>query len=192
MAVSFEMVTGVLLCALPIVHNYAIVVFFTITCTPSSRPRSSDSQSAMLPPAFMPSPPTSLPASLLSSLDRPRDRSLVGAGCHGHHGQLPAGEYLVATAAHVRDPLGSGRPKFLGWADFLDMCLEQVCIHVGLLAGWLAGWPAACARIGYVHVVGWVRVRVRGAFLCSSSSVPGGCVHRERSRARNPRTACCE
>ncbi|GFH27936.1 uncharacterized protein HaLaN_26333 [Haematococcus lacustris] len=46
-------------------------------------------------------------------------------GCHGHHGQVPAGEYLVATAAHAPDP-GTGLPRFLAWGEFMDFCLEQV------------------------------------------------------------------
>ncbi|GFH31641.1 uncharacterized protein HaLaN_30721, partial [Haematococcus lacustris] len=45
-------------------------------------------------------------------------------GCHGHHGQVPAGEYLVATAAHAPDP-GTGLPRFLAWGEFMDFCLEQ-------------------------------------------------------------------
>lgn len=44
------------------------------------------------------------------------------AGCHGHHGQLPAGEYLVTTSAHTTS--SSGQPSFLPWQDFLNVCLE--------------------------------------------------------------------
>lgn len=46
----------------------------------------------------------------------------AAAGCHGHHGQIPAGEYLVATAAHTRGT--DGAPRFLPWVEFLDMCLQ--------------------------------------------------------------------
>ncbi|WIA17822.1 hypothetical protein OEZ85_009328 [Tetradesmus obliquus] len=43
-------------------------------------------------------------------------------GCHGHHGQLPAGEYLVATSAHTAG--SSGQPEFLSWLSFLQLCLQ--------------------------------------------------------------------
>ena len=42
---------------------------------------------------------------------------------HGHHGQLPAAEYLVATAAHGQDPATSA-PAFMGWLPFLELCAE--------------------------------------------------------------------
>ena len=45
------------------------------------------------------------------------------AGSHGHHGQLPAGEYLVTTSAHTLD--ASGCPAFLPWRPFLEFCIEQ-------------------------------------------------------------------
>ncbi len=51
------------------------------------------------------------------------------AACHGHHGQLPQAEYLVATAAHRADA-AQGRPVFLSWQDFLAFCLEQVRARV--------------------------------------------------------------
>lgn len=44
------------------------------------------------------------------------------SGCHGHHGQLPAGEYLVTTSAHTSGP--DGQPHFLPWLQFLRLCLE--------------------------------------------------------------------
>jgi hypothetical protein len=44
------------------------------------------------------------------------------SACHGHHGQLPAGEYLVATSAHTAG--SSGQPQFLPWLSFLQLCLE--------------------------------------------------------------------
>ncbi len=44
-------------------------------------------------------------------------------GSHGHHGQLPAAEYLVATAAHTFDPV-TGAPAFLPWLPFLELCAE--------------------------------------------------------------------
>ncbi|GLC34248.1 hypothetical protein PLESTF_000823000 [Pleodorina starrii] len=44
-------------------------------------------------------------------------------GSHGHHGQLPAAEYLVATAAHTFDPV-TGAPTFLPWLPFLELCGE--------------------------------------------------------------------
>ena len=57
----------------------------------------------------------------------------VCAGCHGHHGQVPAAEYLVTTAAHTVDT-DSGRPRFLTWYEFLQFCVEQV--RVGAVCGW--------------------------------------------------------
>ncbi|GAX84707.1 hypothetical protein CEUSTIGMA_g12129.t1 [Chlamydomonas eustigma] len=45
-------------------------------------------------------------------------------GCHGHHGQIPRGEYLVATSAHSLDA-GTGRPIFLPWADFMHFCMQE-------------------------------------------------------------------
>ncbi|GIL53591.1 hypothetical protein Vafri_9205 [Volvox africanus] len=44
-------------------------------------------------------------------------------GSHGHHGQLPAAEYLVTTAAHTFDP-ATGAPAFLDWLPFLELCAE--------------------------------------------------------------------
>ena len=46
------------------------------------------------------------------------------AGCHGHHGQLPAGEYLVTTSAHAVDA-ATGAPQFLPWREFLAFSLDQ-------------------------------------------------------------------
>lgn len=46
------------------------------------------------------------------------------AASHGHHGQLPAAEYLVATAAHSESHESGGTPRFLPWHDFMALCLE--------------------------------------------------------------------
>ncbi|EFJ47228.1 hypothetical protein VOLCADRAFT_105196 [Volvox carteri f. nagariensis] len=48
---------------------------------------------------------------------------VIVTGCHGHHGQLPAAEYLVTTAAHTLDPV-TGAPAFLDWLPFLELCTE--------------------------------------------------------------------
>jgi hypothetical protein len=65
------------------------------------------------------------------------------AGCHGHHGQLPAGEYLVATSAHTAG--SSGQPEFLSWHAFLQLCLE---FGLPLNDTWIlsGGATAAAAR----------------------------------------------
>ncbi|GIM05298.1 hypothetical protein Vretimale_9759, partial [Volvox reticuliferus] len=44
-------------------------------------------------------------------------------GSHGHHGQLPAAEYLVTTAAHTFDT-ATGAPAFLDWLPFLELCAD--------------------------------------------------------------------
>lgn len=65
-------------------------------------------------------------ASLMDTLRR-RHMALsfeMVTGCHGHHGQLPAAEYLVTTSAHTVDTV-TGRPSFLPWQDFMSFCLEQ-------------------------------------------------------------------
>lgn len=53
---------------------------------------------------------------------------MAHAGSHGHHGQLPAAEYLVATAAHTEcapGEEGAGGVRFLPWHDFMALCLKH-------------------------------------------------------------------
>ncbi|KAF5835395.1 hypothetical protein DUNSADRAFT_7480 [Dunaliella salina] len=67
-------------------------------------------------------------------------------GSHGHHGQLPAAEYLVTTAAHTLDT-DTAKPIFLTWLDFLRFCVEQ---HLPVNDTWLlAGceWAAAARDV---------------------------------------------
>ncbi|KXZ52407.1 hypothetical protein GPECTOR_9g451 [Gonium pectorale] len=72
-------------------------------------------------------------------------------GSHGHHGQLPAAEYLVTTAAHTTHP-ATGGPAFLPWLPFLELCAE---LGLPLNDTWLfAGGPmAAAARPGAARVI---------------------------------------
>ncbi|KAG2437038.1 hypothetical protein HYH02_011301 [Chlamydomonas schloesseri] len=94
-----------------------------------------------------PGNPAAAAAELQRLFDVMRQRRLcfsfeMVTSSHGHHGQLPAAEYLVATAAHGLDPATSA-PAFLGWLPFLELCAE-----LGLPANdtWLlAGGPMAAA-----------------------------------------------
>lgn len=78
-----------------------------------------------------------------SNWPHPYLRLCCGAGCHGHHGQVPAGEYLVATAAHEQHD-GMGAPRFLPWRAFLALCLE---LQLPLNDTWLLA-GTACAAAG--------------------------------------------
>ncbi|KAG2429799.1 hypothetical protein HXX76_010583 [Chlamydomonas incerta] len=94
-----------------------------------------------------PGNPAAAAAELQRLFDVMRERRLslsfeMVTSSHGHHGQLPAAEYLVATAAHGLDP-ATAAPAFLGWLPFLELCAE-----VGLPANdtWLlAGHHMAAA-----------------------------------------------
>eukprot|EP00967_Tisochrysis_lutea_P074709 scaffold100494_cov23-Tisochrysis_lutea.AAC.1 len=46
-------------------------------------------------------------------------------GSHGHHGQLPAAEYLVTTAAHTLD-VNTAKPIFLTWLEWGKLCALQL------------------------------------------------------------------
>jgi hypothetical protein len=47
---------------------------------------------------------------------------IASAGSHGHHGQVPRGEYLMALSAHIEGPTGA--PVFLTSDEFSRLCLE--------------------------------------------------------------------
>jgi hypothetical protein len=47
---------------------------------------------------------------------------IASAGSHGHHGQVPRGEYLMALSAHTEGPTGA--PLFLTSDEFSRLCLE--------------------------------------------------------------------
>jgi len=99
-------------------------------------------------------------------------------GCHGHHGQLPAGEYLVATSAHTLQPL-TGRPAFLAWPEFMRLCVE---LGLPVNDTWLfAGhsWAAAARdSLDALAVRGGPTARALAALSAAANEgAADGCLH---------------